>query len=195
MDPVQTSGWWSLNRTLVRTKNWLSGSDGFLHFSLNRLHEAWTDPVNVQPSHTKSYNVLCRICSVFPGAVWGTHHLLIIQVQDSTYNPNCAKSAQNWKHWVLSPVWVTMEWCKQQNICIVLCSKLLVSYASVAPEWCHNLIITCCTTIREMRCLRHKIHMGLFCAFGLSALHWIISKSIPGKQRKIYGFIHKDLKI
>ena len=31
---------------------------------------------------------------------------------------------------------------------------------------------------REMRCLRHKIHMGLFCAFGLSALNWIFTKSI-----------------
>lgn len=29
-----------------------------------------------------------------------------------------------------------------------------------------------------MRCLRHKIHMGLFCAFGLSALNWIFTKSI-----------------
>ena len=31
---------------------------------------------------------------------------------------------------------------------------------------------------REMRCVRHKIHMGLFCAFGLSALNWIFTKSI-----------------
>jgi corticotropin releasing hormone receptor 1 len=30
---------------------------------------------------------------------------------------------------------------------------------------------------REMRCLRHKIHMGLFCAFGLSALNWILTLS------------------
>ena len=29
-----------------------------------------------------------------------------------------------------------------------------------------------------MRCLRHKIHMGLFCAFGLSALNWIFNKSL-----------------
>ena len=28
-----------------------------------------------------------------------------------------------------------------------------------------------------MRCLRHKIHMGLFCAFGLSALNWILTLS------------------
>ena len=32
---------------------------------------------------------------------------------------------------------------------------------------------------REMRCLRHKIHIGLFCAFGLSALNWIVTKSLP----------------
>ena len=32
---------------------------------------------------------------------------------------------------------------------------------------------------REMRCLRHKIHVGLFCAFGLSALNWIGTKSLP----------------
>ena len=30
---------------------------------------------------------------------------------------------------------------------------------------------------REMRCLRHKIHMGLFCTFGLSALNWILTLS------------------
>ena len=28
-----------------------------------------------------------------------------------------------------------------------------------------------------MRCLRHKIHMGLFCTFGLSALNWILTLS------------------
>ena len=33
-----------------------------------------------------------------------------------------------------------------------------------------------------MRCLRHKIHIGLFCAFGLSALNWIFTKSLPGTQ-------------
>jgi hypothetical protein len=30
-----------------------------------------------------------------------------------------------------------------------------------------------------MRCLRHKIHMGLFCAFGLSALNWILTLWSP----------------
>jgi len=33
-------------------------------------------------------------------------------------------------------------------------------------------------TFREMRCLRHKIHIGLFCAFGLSALNWVVTKSL-----------------
>ena len=28
-----------------------------------------------------------------------------------------------------------------------------------------------------MRCLRHKVHMGLFCTFGLSALNWILTLS------------------
>ena len=28
-----------------------------------------------------------------------------------------------------------------------------------------------------MRCLRHKIHMGLFAAFGLSAFNWILTLS------------------
>jgi len=32
-------------------------------------------------------------------------------------------------------------------------------------------------SLREMRCLRHKIHMGLFCTFGLSALNWILTLS------------------
>merc|ERR550517_927188 len=32
-------------------------------------------------------------------------------------------------------------------------------------------------SFREMRCLRHKIHMGLFCTFGLSALNWILTLS------------------
>ena len=30
---------------------------------------------------------------------------------------------------------------------------------------------------REMRCLRHKIHLGLFSAFGLSAFNWILTLS------------------
>jgi corticotropin releasing hormone receptor 1/corticotropin releasing hormone receptor 2 len=34
-------------------------------------------------------------------------------------------------------------------------------------------------SLREMRCLRHKIHLGLFSAFGLSALNWIVTKSLP----------------
>ena len=33
-----------------------------------------------------------------------------------------------------------------------------------------------------MRCLRHKIHMGLFCAFGLSALNWIFTKSLQSGE-------------
>ena len=33
------------------------------------------------------------------------------------------------------------------------------------------------TTYREFRCLRHKIHMGLFCTFGLSALNWMLTLS------------------
>ena len=131
-----------------------------------------------------SFLALCGALTIYLSFRW------------ETGQPSRPKSSQSWKHWALGPVWVTMAWCEQQNSCVVQqCSKLLVSYASVAPEWWHNSIITCCTTIREMRCLRHKIHMGLFCAFGLSALHWIISKSIPGKQKKIYGFIHNDLKI
>ena len=28
-----------------------------------------------------------------------------------------------------------------------------------------------------MRCLRHKLHMGLFCTFGLSALNWLLTLS------------------
>lgn len=38
--------------------------------------------------------------------------------------------------------------------------------------------LTIYISLREMRCLRHKIHMGLFCAFGLSALNWIFNKSL-----------------
>ena len=39
-----------------------------------------------------------------------------------------------------------------------------------------------CFSRREMRCLRHKIHMGLFCAFGLSALNWIFTKSLQSGE-------------
>ena len=40
------------------------------------------------------------------------------------------------------------------------------------------LVITIIITMtREMRCLRHKIHLGLFCAFGLSAFNWILTLS------------------
>jgi len=47
-----------------------------------------------------------------------------------------------------------------------------------------SFIALCCAlaiflSFREMRCLRHKIHVGLFCAFGLSALNWIFTKSLP----------------
>jgi len=38
--------------------------------------------------------------------------------------------------------------------------------------------LTIYLSFREMRCLRHKIHMGLFCAFGMSALNWIFTKSL-----------------
>ena len=43
-----------------------------------------------------------------------------------------------------------------------------------------------------MRCLRHKIHMGLFCAFGLSALNWIFNKSLqsgPSEKNKNIVFL------
>jgi len=39
--------------------------------------------------------------------------------------------------------------------------------------------VTIYLSFREMRCLRHKIHIGLFCAFGLSALNWMFTKSLP----------------
>jgi len=32
-------------------------------------------------------------------------------------------------------------------------------------------------TFRELRCLRHKIHIGLFSAFALSSLNWILTNS------------------
>jgi len=35
-------------------------------------------------------------------------------------------------------------------------------------------------SLREMRCLRHKIHLGLFSAFGLSAFNWILTLSWAG---------------
>jgi len=52
----------------------------------------------------------------------------------------------------------------------------LVGYVLSFLALCGSLTIY--LSFREMRCLRHKIHMGLFCAFGLSALNWIFTKSL-----------------
>jgi len=53
----------------------------------------------------------------------------------------------------------------------------LVGYVISFIALCCALAIFC--SFREMRCLRHKIHVGLFCAFGLSALNWIFTKTLP----------------
>ena len=34
---------------------------------------------------------------------------------------------------------------------------------------------------RKLRCLRHKVHVGLFLSFWLYSLSWIITRSLIGK--------------
>jgi len=61
----------------------------------------------------------------------------------------------------------------------------LVGYVLSFLALCGALAIF--LSFREMRCLRHKIHIGLFCAFGLSALNWIVTKSLPELARYFFS--------
>ena len=47
-----------------------------------------------------------------------------------------------------------------------------------APDGVYkNSMLNVLTLKRELRCLRHKIHIGLFSAFALSSLNWILTNS------------------
>ena len=48
------------------------------------------------------------------------------------------------------------------------------------------IIFTKCCLFRELRCLRHKIHMGLFLTFLLADLSWIFTALIQVKDVKCF---------
>ena len=46
------------------------------------------------------------------------------------------------------------------------------------------MICIICNICRELQYLRHKIHLGLFLAFGLSAFSWIITILMTGEKKR-----------
>ena len=54
---------------------------------------------------------------------------------------------------------------------------------SVTSHTIHN-ILTSSSHSRELKCLRHKIHLGLFISFALSAFNWIVINILLGKNGK-----------
>ena len=60
--------------------------------------------------------------------------------------------------------------------------------ASSIPSPTLSIVSLLIETNRELRCLRHKIHIGLFSAFALSSLNWILTNS---SVEELVSYIYK----
>jgi len=105
------------------------------------------------------------------GSWTGPTNYLECLCMGSDEHSNTSTCASDWSDW--SPIDTETDPSNELSVNIHIVGYTLSFLALV-------FAMTIYLSLREMRCLRHKIHLGLFCAFGLSAFNWILTLSWAG---------------